>query len=146
MMAVSRRASKVLAEQVARMALTWSSVNTGTGLSGTLGGRILSMGEWGISPSSSSHRKSCCRLRYRLATVLAERPAFREVFQEGLDVLAGQLGHRRRHPAVGEEGGELLRRLGVGLDGARAICSRPAGAGARRGADRSAPPLEWVRL
>jgi hypothetical protein len=55
-------------------------VGCGTGIAsgwslnvaGTRGGRIRAMGDTAISPSSSSHRKSCWSGRYRFAAVDAE--------------------------------------------------------------------------
>jgi hypothetical protein len=63
MMAASRRSTneELLAE--ASSARNYASVSTGTGLSGTMGGRIRSIGERSISSSSSSHRISCCSAR-----------------------------------------------------------------------------------
>jgi hypothetical protein len=58
--AVSRRFSKVLPRQVSSSARSSSSLKMSTGCSGTAGGRIRPIGERGISPSSSSHRNSCC--------------------------------------------------------------------------------------
>jgi hypothetical protein len=54
-MAVSRRASKPLPAQAARSRRRPSSGITGTGWSGTIGGRILAIGLAESSSSSSSH-------------------------------------------------------------------------------------------
>jgi hypothetical protein len=52
--AVSRRASKLLPAHAWNSRLSPSSGTIGTGLSGTIGGRMSSVGSAGISPSSSS--------------------------------------------------------------------------------------------
>jgi len=63
MMAASRRSTneELLAE--ASSARNYASVSTGTGLSGTIGGFIRSMGDRSISSSSSSHFTNCCSAR-----------------------------------------------------------------------------------
>jgi hypothetical protein len=63
MIAVSRRGTKSFPSQVARSARSWSSVRTGTGVSGTCGGRMRFIGEWLISSSRTIQPKNCWRAR-----------------------------------------------------------------------------------
>jgi hypothetical protein len=53
------------------------SVSTGTGLSGTIGGFIRSMGDRSISSSSSSHFMNCCSARWVTFAVEADRVSTR---------------------------------------------------------------------
>jgi len=50
-----------------------SSDTTGTGFSGTTGGRILAIGLSVSSSSSTSQAKNCCNARKRLEAVAGER-------------------------------------------------------------------------
>jgi hypothetical protein len=62
MMAALRRSTNGALFAEASSARSCASVTTGTGFSGTMGGRIRSIGDRSIS-SSSSHRISCCSAR-----------------------------------------------------------------------------------
>ncbi len=62
-MAVSRRSSKVFPEHEANHVRRSPWFTTSTGWSVSCGGDIFAIGDEGISPSSSSHRKYCWRHR-----------------------------------------------------------------------------------
>lgn len=73
---------KLLPEQVATRARSRSAESTGTGRSGTIGGRIFSIGlAPASSPSSASQPKSCCSDRNRTDAVDGERDSIRCVMK-----------------------------------------------------------------
>jgi hypothetical protein len=55
---------------------SWSSSRTGTGCSGTAGALMFPIGERSSSPSLTSHRNSCCRLRYCFAVAAGDTRSF----------------------------------------------------------------------
>jgi hypothetical protein len=111
-----------------------ASDRTVGGSSGTDGARMRLIGFEVTSPSSSIHLNSLQRAepradRRRLELLI-------QVLEERLDVLARDRVDGGRHPAADEEVRQLLRGLGVGLDGPGR---------APRGAERSLPRREQRR-
>ena len=75
MRAASRRSLNRRPSQARRRALTASSRRSGTGSSGTRGGRMRAIGEVSVSPSSVSQSKKRFSARWRFRAVFGRQRA-----------------------------------------------------------------------
>ena len=83
--AASRRSSKPFPEQHLNRALKVASVTTGTGTSGSCGGRMFAIGFAGISPSAMHHFTNCWMLLKRTEAVAGVQRASWSSMKDSID-------------------------------------------------------------